>query len=488
MRVRLFRLPGPEGSPRGRVPHDRRQLEPGHDHDRSRVRRPHVHRAARRRRRLRRAPPRAAGRAPADARRPDGAQPRDRARPGGCARRARGRADRRPARRDPPRRGSRGVPRRSRELWPEDAAFPDRDGARPAGRRSGAGRRPSGLHARRPRRRIRRRPTRSPQPGGARSPREPDHAGPRRGVRAGLGRVRARGDPRPERQRRHRLLDREPRPDGRPHRRLGHGSPADDPLGRGVPGAARRLGGHHPRRRGRDGRLEHPVRAQPRDRRDPRDRDEPARFPVVGARLEGDGLPDRQGRGQARGRVHARRDPERPHEDDARELRAHPRLRRRQVPALRVREVPRCRRDARHADEVGRRGDGHRPDVHRGVPQGVRLPRARPRLADPVGNVRRHPRGRPPVVQGAARKCAPRARLPRHPAGEAGRLGRRFDRRRVGHERPGRAPGALREGDQALVPPRRLVRRRGRGGLELLLLHLGRGGRGAAARRRSRGS
>ena len=41
------------------------------------------------------------------------------------------------------------------------------------------------------------------------------------------------------------------------------------------------------------------------------------------------GLPDREGRREARGRLHARRDPERPHEDDARELRADARLRRR---------------------------------------------------------------------------------------------------------------------------------------------------------------
>ena len=37
-----------------------------------------------------------------------------------------------------------------------------------------------------------------------------------------------------------RLLDREPRPDGRPHRRLGDGRAADDALRRGLPGAARR--------------------------------------------------------------------------------------------------------------------------------------------------------------------------------------------------------------------------------------------------------
>src|SRR6266702_310986 len=47
-------------------------------------------------------------------------------------------------------------------------------------------------------------------------------------IGARLGRVRARGRPRPDRQRRHRLLDREPRPDGYPHRRLRHGCAADD--------------------------------------------------------------------------------------------------------------------------------------------------------------------------------------------------------------------------------------------------------------------
>ena len=90
-------------------------------------------------------------------------------------------------------------------------------------------------------------------------------------------------------------------------------------------------------------RLEHPVRARPRDRRAARDRDEPARLALVGARVEGDRLSDREGRGEARRRLHARRDPERPHEDDAGELRADARLRRRQVPALRLREVPRRR-------------------------------------------------------------------------------------------------------------------------------------------------
>ena len=45
---------------------------------------------------------------------------------------------------------------------------------------------------------------------------------------------------------------------------------------------------HHPPRRRRDRRLEHPVRHQPRRRPDRRHRDEPARVALVGAGLEGD--------------------------------------------------------------------------------------------------------------------------------------------------------------------------------------------------------
>ena len=84
-----------QGAARGRLPDDRRQLEPGDDHDRPRLRRPHVPRAARRRGRRRGARARAARRAAADDGRPDGAQPRARAGDAGDARRARDRADRR---------------------------------------------------------------------------------------------------------------------------------------------------------------------------------------------------------------------------------------------------------------------------------------------------------------------------------------------------------------------------------------------------------
>ena len=68
-----------------------------------------------------------------------------------------------------------------------------------------------------------------------------------------------------------------------------------------------------------------------------------------------------------------------------------------QVPALRLREVPRRRPDTRHADEVGRRGDGNRADLLRGPAQGARLPRARSRSADSLAHARR---------RGSARRAA----------------------------------------------------------------------------------
>ena len=81
-----------------------------------------------------------------------------------------------------------------------------------------------------------------------------------------LERVRDGGDARQGRQRRHHLLDRELRPDGRPHRRLDHRRPGADADRQGIPADARRLAGRDPRDRRRDGRLEHPVRHRSRRR------------------------------------------------------------------------------------------------------------------------------------------------------------------------------------------------------------------------------
>ena len=78
------------------------------------------------------------------------------------------------------------------------------------------------------------------------------------------------------------------------------------------------------------------------------------------------GFPDRQDRGQARGRLHARRTRQRHHRRrDAGELRADHRLCGDQDPALRLREVPRRQAGAHHLDEVRGRGHGDRPHLSR---------------------------------------------------------------------------------------------------------------------------
>ena len=151
-----------------------------------------------------------------------------------------------------------------RGLWPPGADVAHRHVDRRSRRHRAARGRPAGVHARRARRRLRRHAGSAAGTGRARPLRVTDQPGARRGVGARLGRVRARGRARPRRQRRDRLFDREPRPDGRAYRRLGHRRTADDAQRRGLPGAARRGDRGHPRSRRRYGRLEHPVRARPR--------------------------------------------------------------------------------------------------------------------------------------------------------------------------------------------------------------------------------
>ena len=210
----------------------------------------------------------------------------------------------------------------------------------------------------------------------ARPGRLADRPDPDRRVDPRLGRVRARGHARPRGQRRDRVLDREHRPDGRAHRRQRHRRAAADADRPHLPEAARPGDRRHPRGRRRDRRLQRAVRGQPGDGRDRRDRDEPARVAVVGAGVEGHRLPDRQDRRPAGGRLHARRDPQRHHARHAGELRADARLRRREVAALRLREVPGRRRDALDAHEVRRRGDGDRAHVRPGLRKSPAFARA----------------------------------------------------------------------------------------------------------------
>ena len=153
---------------------------------------------------------------------------------------------------------------------------------------------------------------------------------------------------------------------------IDHRRPGADADRQGI--SAHALGQHRgaARNRGRDRRVQRPVRGRSQDRADGGDRDEPAGVASLGAGVEGDRLPDRQGRGAAGGGLHARRDRQRHHRRrDPGELRADDRLCRDQDPALRVREVQGRRRDPDHLDEVGGRGDGDRTELRREPAEGA---------------------------------------------------------------------------------------------------------------------
>ena len=239
--------------------------------------------------------------------------------------------------------------------------FAPRPGAAGAVRDRPARDHPALLHHGRNRRRHRLQPGRVPGHRRARAGRVADQRGADRGKRHRLEGIRDGGGPRPGGQLHHRVLDRERRPDGGAHRRFDHRRAGADADRQGIPDHARRLDRGPARDRGRDRRVERAVRREPGERPHDRDRDEPARVALQCARLQGDRLPDRQGRGPARGRLHAGRDRERHHgRRDTGLVRADHRLRGHQDPALRVREVPGRRADADHRHEVGRGGDGDR--------------------------------------------------------------------------------------------------------------------------------
>ncbi len=98
----------------------------------------------------------------------------------------------------------------------------------------------------------------------ARPRRLADQRGAARGVRHRLERVRDGGGARPQGQLHHRLLDREPRSDGRAHRRLDHRRAGADAHGQGIPAHARRLDRGAAQDRRRDRRLERAVRGRAR--------------------------------------------------------------------------------------------------------------------------------------------------------------------------------------------------------------------------------
>ncbi len=102
------------------------------------------------------------------------------------------------------------------------------------------------VHHGRPRLGLRVHPGRAAPDRGRRPAVLAGHRGAPRGVDPGVEGVRARGDARPRRQRRRRVLDREPRPDGRAHRRLDHRRAGPHPHRPGVPAAAGHLHRRHP--------------------------------------------------------------------------------------------------------------------------------------------------------------------------------------------------------------------------------------------------
>ena len=144
----------------------------------------------------------------------------------------------------------------------------------------------------------------------------------------------------------------------------------------------------HPRDRRRHRRLQHPVRRRSAT---------PAGMVVIemnprvsrssALASQGHRLPDRQDRRQAGRRLHARRDPATT--SRARRRRASSRPSTTSSPRFRASpsRSSRRRRHARHADEVGGRGDGHRPHLQGVAAEGaalagdrqLRLRAARPR-------------------------------------------------------------------------------------------------------------
>ena len=233
------------------------------------------------------------------------------------------------------------------------------------------------LHAGRHRRRHRLQPGGAGRDSGARPGAFAGARSAHRRERAGLEGIRAGGDARPGRQLHHRLLHRELRPHGRAHRRFHHGGARADPHRPRIPDDARWRPALPARNRRGYRRLQRAVRHQPAQRADGDHRDEPARLAQLRAGLQGHRLPHRQDRRQAGGGLPAGRDPQRHHAQDARLLRAHHRLRGGQDSQVGLREIPRRRPHAGHADEIGGRSDGHRPHLQGSACEGHAQPRNR---------------------------------------------------------------------------------------------------------------
>ncbi len=141
----------------------------------------------------------------------------------------------------------------------------------------------------------------------------------------------------------------------------------------------------------------------PQGRGLPRHRGQRAALALERAGQQGDRLSARLRRREARARLRAAGDPERHHAAHHRLLRAGARLPRLQGAALGPRQVPRRLDAHRQRDEERRRGDGDRPHLPRGPPEGAahaRHRRARPRSG-------RVPSSRTCAIScGTPRRCA----------------------------------------------------------------------------------
>ncbi len=162
-----------------------------------------------------------------------------------------------------------------------------------------------------------------------------------------------------------------------------------------------------------------------------------------------------------------------------RRVRADARLHGGQDPALGVREVPRRADDARHLDEVGRRGDGDRRHLRRGADEGAVVARAR-RLDHLARGARRRPGEAPPAPLGAElgapvrhlRGAAPgvdgRGARPHHPrrplvpARDPHHRRARSRARLLGPRVAAARAAAARQVDRRRQPPARPARRRER--------------------------
>ena len=304
--------------------------------------------------------------------------------------------------------------------------------------------------------------------------------------------------------------------------------------------ARRRVRLHPPRRR-RDRRLERAVRRRPGQRRAGHHRDEPARVAVVGAGVEGHRVPDRQDRRPPRRRLHARRDPQRHHPQDAGQLRADasttssPRSRAgrsRSCPARPASSARRCSRSARRWRSAARSPRACRRRCARSSSGRLGLncdpaeaaattsstddellaavAVATPDRLFQLGRllrrgvtVERAARRAPGSTRGSSTRCSliveERARAGRRPAstridrrdvaaGQAARLLRRPARLPVGRRRGRGARGAAGRRRAAHVQDRRHLRGRVRGRDAVPLLDLRGRGRGRARRPAARSS